>query len=125
MKLTNNKGIATILGFVVILVLSILASAMLMRGVGGSRRTEIYVDENRAFWAAESGIAEAIWELDNGGGAWTGWTTAGNNKTLQGSLGTAGDYDITVYDFADSTHRIETTGFFPDRAAADPTSSAS
>lgn len=119
MKLTNNNGIAAVLGLIVILVLAILSSAMLMRGVGGSRRTEVFVDENRAFWVAEAGIAKALWELDNGAGAWTGWTTAGNNKTLQASLGAAGDYDITVYDFANPPLKIEVTGFYPDRNSAD------
>ncbi len=115
----NNKGIAAILGFVVILVLAILASVMLMRGVGGSRRTEIYVDESRAFWVAEAGIAKALWEINNGGGAWTGWTTSGNDKTLQASVGTAGDYDITVYNYANPPFRIEVTGYYPTRASAD------
>ncbi|MCG2711607.1 MAG: hypothetical protein L6416_04705 [Candidatus Omnitrophica bacterium] len=117
MKLVNNKGIATVLGFIIILILAILASAMLMRGVGGSRRTEIYVDETRAFWVAEAGIARAVWELNNGAGVWTGWTTTGNNKTLQASVGAAGDYDITVYDFANPPLKIEVTGYYPNRAS--------
>ncbi len=116
--MANNKGIATVLGFVIILVLAVLASIMLMRGVGGSRRTEIYVDESKAFWVAEAGISRAVWELNNGTGAWTGWTTDGNNKTLQGSLGASGDYDITVYDYANPPFKIAVTGYYPNRASA-------
>jgi hypothetical protein len=119
MNLSNKKGIATVLGFVVILILAVLASTMLMRGVSGSRRTEIYVDQTRAYWLAEAGIERALWELNNGAGAWTGWKTDGSDKILQGSVGTSGDYDITVYDYLTPPLRIEVTGFFPDRF--DPT----
>ncbi|MFH1062903.1 MAG: hypothetical protein V1747_08505 [Candidatus Omnitrophota bacterium] len=116
----NKKGFAMALNLVIIIILTILASALLLRGAVANKRTEGFVDQTRAFWMAESGLATALYELNNGAGAWTGWTTQGNNKILQGSLGAAGDYDITVYDYVNSNVRIESTGFFPNRAATNP-----
>lgn len=116
----NKKGFAMALNLVIIIVLTILASALLLRGAVANKRTEGFVDQTRAFWMAESGLSRALYELNNGAGAWTGWTNKGNNKILQGSLGAAGDYDVTVYDYLNSNVRIEATGFFPSRIAANP-----
>jgi len=116
--MNNNKGIATIVGLIVIMVLSILASVLLRRGIVNSHVTEVFIDQKRAFWAAEAGVEKAIWELNNG--SWNGWTTQGNNKILQDSMGSAGDYDVTVYDYSNPTLRIEASGFLPNRAAANP-----
>lgn len=118
MKIKDEKGIATVLGFIVIMVLSILASSMLVRGVSSSRRTESYIDQNRAFWVAEAGLSYAIWELENGAGAWSGWTTNGNDKYIEDSIGSSGDYDITVNDYLSSPLVIEVTGYYPNRASA-------
>ncbi|MBU1044160.1 MAG: hypothetical protein KJ915_07165 [Candidatus Omnitrophica bacterium] len=114
----NKKGFAMALNLVIIVVLTILASALLLRGAVASKRTEGFVDQTRAFWMAESGVAKAVYALNNG--SWAGWTAQGNNRILQGSLGTAGDYDITVYNYLSANARIESTGFFPSRIAASP-----
>ena len=116
----NQKGFAMAINLIIIIVLTIFATALLLRGTVANKRTEGFVDQTRAFWVAESGIAKAVYALNNA--SWTGWTANGNDMALQGSLGSAGDYDITAYDYLSSNVRIEATGYFPSRTAANPIS---
>jgi len=53
----NEKGIAMVLSLVIIIVLAILASSLLLRGVIENRRTESFTDETRAFWLAQAGMS--------------------------------------------------------------------
>jgi len=115
----NEKGIAMVLSLVIIIVLAILASSLLLRGVIENRRTESFTDETRAFWLAQAGMSRAMYELNSGGGAWTGWISQGNNRVLQATLGTAGDYDVTVFNYASSNARIEVIGYYPNKASAE------
>jgi len=112
----NEKGIAMVLSLMIIIVLAILGTTLLSRGVSDNKRTEIFLDEVRAFWVAEAGMAKALHELNHGGGLWTGWTLQGSNASLQASLGAAGDYDIVVYDRTSSDVRVEVTGYVPMRS---------
>lgn len=114
----KEKGMALVLSLVVIIVLTILGTALLLRSVTASKNTEIFLNSTRAFWLAEAGVQRVLWELNSG--YWSGWTTSGNNASLQTNWGTSGDYDVTVFDYAGSNPRVEVTGYFPSRTAAQP-----
>ena len=113
----DKKGFAMVINLIILVVLAILASSLLLRGVVGNVRTESYMNQTRAFWIADAGVSKAVYELNNGG-SWSGWTISGDDASLQGSLGSAGDYDITVRDYSGNTVVIESTGYYPNRTDA-------
>ncbi|MFA5410333.1 MAG: pilus assembly PilX N-terminal domain-containing protein [Candidatus Omnitrophota bacterium] len=80
----NNRGIALILSYVVIMVLTIFATAFIARTVSDTNLTARYMDSTKAFWVAEAGLNQAYYnykkgiaqpvgpvELNPGGGTYT------------------------------------------------------
>lgn len=61
----NKRGIALILGFTIIVVLTILGAAIVSRSVSERAITQKSNASTKAFWAAEAGIAKAAAELPN------------------------------------------------------------
>ena len=74
----NKRGIALILSYMVIAVLTAFGSIFVTRGVSESNIARRYADSVRAFWIAEAGLADGYskyqagpdnWDVDIGGGA--------------------------------------------------------
>lgn len=59
----NKKSFALILSFMVIILLTILVSAIIFRRISESNISQKYVESNQAFWLAEAGIAQAVRQL--------------------------------------------------------------
>ncbi len=55
----NKRGMALILGFVVVLILSILLSAFFTKSINENNLVKRYINSMHAFWAAEAGVAKA------------------------------------------------------------------
>jgi len=62
----NKRGIALILGLLVLLVLTILLSAFIVKTVNENNLVKRHIASTRAFWTAEAGLAEAKRRLTNG-----------------------------------------------------------
>jgi len=118
----NKKGIALIIAYMVTTVLTILTIAFLSSHISENIIIKKYGYSARAFWLAEAGLERGIWELKYGGMNWQGWSGSGNTKTLQTSLASSGDYDVTVtfpqYPSLRSAD-IVAIGYFPNRGARD------
>jgi len=120
----RKRGIALIIALLVIMVLAILTTALLSRSVTESRNTWRFVYAANAFWLAEAGIQRGLYQINNAGGSWTGWTDVNGAKQLQVTLAGRGDYNVTVSDPASTSPLVTATGFFPGRASADAVSRA-
>lgn len=107
-----KKSVALILGFIAIITLICFSSVILSRSVTESNLTKRYTESTQAFWLAEAGIQRAIWELNNGGGTWSGWTDTGGNKSITVSLST-GDFSVTVTNPASASPSVESRGHIP------------
>ena len=59
----NKKGIALILGFIVIAVLTIFGATVISRSISETRVVKRHTESNQAFWLAEAGINCALKEL--------------------------------------------------------------
>ena len=59
----NKSGVALVLGFMVIAVLTILSIAIISRSISESRIVQRYVESTQAFWLAEAGVNRALYEL--------------------------------------------------------------
>lgn len=59
----NKRGIALILGFTVIVVLTILGGAIISRSISERVITQKSIASTKAFWAAEAGLAKAAAQL--------------------------------------------------------------
>ncbi len=61
----TKRGVALIVTFMVVVVLTILGSATISRSVSERFITQRYVELTRAFWLAEAGVNHALGELRN------------------------------------------------------------
>lgn len=61
----GKKGLALILTFMVILVLTILGTAIVSKSVSEVRIAQQYTKSAQAFWIAEAGVAQALTQLKN------------------------------------------------------------
>jgi Tfp pilus assembly protein PilX len=59
----NKRGIALVITFVVIMVLTILGSALVTRSISESRVSQKYLQISQAFWLAEAGVNQALNDL--------------------------------------------------------------
>lgn len=59
----NKRGVALILGFTVIVVLTILGGAIVSSSISERHFTERFIASTRAFWAAEAGLAKSAAQL--------------------------------------------------------------
>jgi Tfp pilus assembly protein PilX len=97
----NNRGVALIIAYFTVAVLTVLGSAIVMRSVTESTAARRYADSERAFWIAEAGMVQAYYDwLSNpnytgasasfGGGAYTVSKSASRPEvTVTSSLGSA------------------------------------
>lgn len=61
----NKRGIALIFSLLVVVVLSILSVSFFFKTITENNLVKRYVNSTRAFWLAEAGIAEAIYNMPN------------------------------------------------------------
>ena len=59
----NKRGIALILVFIIIVVLTILGASIISRGIAETRILQRTVESTQAFWLAESGLMESLFAL--------------------------------------------------------------
>jgi hypothetical protein len=102
----NNRGVALILSFILIVVLTILGAASLSRSISESRIARRYLESTQAFWLAEAGINRALNELrinyiTSGSGLWS--TTMG-----------AGRYEVDVGNVTGVKRLVTSHGCIPD-----------
>lgn len=81
----NRKGIALILGYLVIVVLTMMGAVFLSRSVMEGRLVIRHSDSAQAFWIAEAGLSRAFHDLSTGGTPPT-TSVAFGNGTYQISL---------------------------------------
>lgn len=91
----NNRGVALILSFILIVVLAILGAASLSRSISESRIAKRYSESIQALWLAEAGINRALNELRNnyitsGIGLWPTTMGAGRYEVDVGVTGASG-----------------------------------
>ncbi len=113
----NKKGIALLLGFIVIMILAILGSAIISRGVNESIIANRYAESTQAFWLAEAGVNRALRELKDSytnSGPWTAEIDLDQNAAN-------GAYSVTVQDVTidGETHKkVTARGFIPSTGTA-------
>lgn len=94
----HNKGIALIAILITIMVLTVLGAATITRSVTENNISKRYLRSTQAFWAAEAGIQQALYAVNQG--LVSNWpVNAAGNRVSSGSLnagGTALNYLITV-----------------------------
>ena len=104
----NKRGVALILVFTVILVLSILATAIVAKSVSESRIAQSYAQSAQAFWLAEAGVAQALTQLKN--------DFNNLNSIAPTSLG-QGQYSVDTIVVEGSNRRVITAhGYIPSAA---------
>ena len=122
----NQRGsiLVVTLGFILVFTMFGLGSMYLstVQNEGAEKRTA----STKAFWLADAGIQKAKWEFDHNNcadfvqcgttTACTSCTSCGSgNKCLSETLGTNGDYDVTM----DNTNSLLTSiGAYPNRTVA-------
>ena len=81
----------------VIIVLSLLSISYFQNVTSEYNISHRYLSSTNAFWLAEAGVEQALWELNNGAALWSGWSTGSSGeKLLQVSWANQGDFDITI-----------------------------
>ncbi|MGE5197464.1 MAG: PilX N-terminal domain-containing pilus assembly protein, partial [Deltaproteobacteria bacterium] len=65
----HKRGVALVIGLMVILVLSILGSVIISRSISEARAARRYVESTQAFWLAEAGLNQALKNLRDGSSA--------------------------------------------------------
>lgn len=60
----NKRGVVLIICYMVIVVLSILGAAFLMRSISERSVVSKYFDSTQAFWLAEAGVSQALVEME-------------------------------------------------------------
>ncbi|MCX5706278.1 MAG: hypothetical protein NTW13_01175 [Candidatus Omnitrophica bacterium] len=121
----NKRGVALIISYMVIAVLTVLGAAFMLRSISEGRISNNYLQSNQALWLADAGIQKAVWELNKNscvGCSQCGTVTPCANctcssasKCVSGTLGSFGDYDATI-DSANTT--ITSIGSVPSRSVA-------
>lgn len=98
----NKKGIALIITFAIILVLTILGSAIISRSISENNITKRYSETTQAFWLAEAGINRALYELRNN------YNLGSITATQLGS----GGYNVTISP-SGQNRIVNSTGYIP------------
>ncbi len=64
----NKKGVGLIVVLIVIVVLAILSAVIALRSASEKAIGQRYADSLRAFWLAEAGVNQELWEIKNHNG---------------------------------------------------------
>src|SRR3989338_1750355 len=102
-----NKHGSLAIGLLLLLVLTALAAALLLRGVSENALANRFANSTQAFWAAEAGVQKTIWEINHNNCAdfvQEGTSTAcasctscgSGNKTMAVSISGSCDYDVVM-----------------------------
>ena len=117
-----RKGTVIIAAYAILTALLIVGGSLSGRTVREIVEVSRHRDSERAFWAAEAGVEQAIHDIKNNG--WAGWAVTGDIKTT-GLTHTRSDdlsqgcYDVTIDKYGWSRVTITSIGYFPDRTAPD------
>lgn len=106
-KTINNKGVALILIFTIIVVLAVIGSAIVSRSISEARFAQRYVESTQAFWLAEAGINRALYELRNN------YNLSSISQTAIGQ----GGYQVTISQ-SGNDRIVSSTGYIPFTGAA-------
>jgi len=112
MDIKNKKGIALLTAYFAIFALTIISTAFLSRSISEKKTSEHYEKSTQAFWVAESGIQQTLWELNSNN--CNNCQTCGNNQCLAGTITGFGDYDVTI-DLTNNT--LSSIGSAPSRSS--------
>jgi Tfp pilus assembly protein PilX len=121
-----NKHGSIVFSLLLVLVLTMLGAALLLRSVNENKVASRTTHSAQAFWLAESGIQQTIWDINQNNctgfvrqGTATACVACNNcgtgNKTMAVSVAGAGDYDV-VMDVNNTT--ATSTGYYPSRTNA-------
>jgi len=103
----NKRGVVLIICYVAIMVLTILGAAFLTRSISERSVASEYYYSTQAFWLAEAGIQQSLWELNHNNCA--GCSPCGANRCVSGTL-SGGSYIATI---SSGNTTITSTGSFP------------
>lgn len=98
----NKKGIALIITFAIIMVLTILGSAIISRSISENNIAKRYTETTQAFWLSEAGINRALYELRNN------YSIGSIAPTQSGS----GGYQVTISQ-SGQNRIVTSTGYLP------------
>ena len=98
----NKKGIALIITFAIILVLTILGAAIISRSISENNIAKRYSETTQAFWLSEAGINRALYELRNN------YSLGSIAPTQSGS----GGYQVTISQ-SGQNRIVTSTGYLP------------
>lgn len=98
----NKKGIALIITFAIIMVLTILGSAIISRSISENNIAKRYTETTQAFWLSEAGINRALYELRNN------YSLGSIAPTQSGS----GGYQVTISQ-SGQNRIVTSTGYLP------------
>lgn len=124
--MNNERGAALVIALTIVVVLSVLGTAFVMRTVTENMVAQKHAASTQAFWLADAGVQMATWQMTSNNcagfvqcGTATACTSctscAGGDKCLAGTLGTNGDYDVTLNN---ANTLITSTGSYPSRSAS-------
>lgn len=99
----NKRGVALILGFMVITVLTILGSAIMSRSISEAGIAQRYLESTQAFWLAEAAVNQALGQL----------RTDYNLTSLANTALGVGGYSATIVNNADGSRTVIAHGFIP------------
>ncbi len=102
--ISNNRGSALIIVYMIIAVLTILGTGIMSRELSEISNTRRYSDAVKAFWYAEAGIYKEVYEL-NYPTADVGWPGSGEVR------------DVAVTNISASAKMINVTGYFGNSSA--------
>jgi hypothetical protein len=113
-----RKGTAIVAAYAVLAALMIVGAGLSRRTVQEVSDVSRYQRSERAFWAAEAGIEQAVFGVKNN--AWDMWTVSGDLRTtglthVRSEDLAQGCYDVSVDKYGWSTVTVTSTGYFPNR----------
>jgi hypothetical protein len=110
-----QRGYILVLAMMLAVFMVILTSPFVARIHNQCRSTDKGFDEGAALALAEAGAERALWEINYGGGTWTGWSgTTTKTLTLTGVTAAGGtvvgDVAITAFNHNDANPVVESAG---------------
>ena len=98
----NNRGVALIITFAIIVILVILGTAIFSRSISESDAARRYAESTRAFWIAEAGVNRALYELRNNY----------NLNAISAAAYGDGGYQVNITQTGDN-RTVSSTGYIP------------